>query len=299
MSTATRHSSRIDFLLIGAQKAGTTSLHSALAQHPSLWLPEIKELHFFDRLDLGDEDAGAQELAQAFAAAPAEHLCGESTPCYLFHPSSARHIADMLGPQTRLLILLRHPVDRAYSHYCMNRRKGYETRSFIEAFEADDKTLTVTNEAHVLRFSYRQRGHYLEQLRRYFQTFPAGNIWVGVYETHIRQTWANTWQQICQHLDIMDIPAPPLERLNTAREIRSPAVAWMMQQPRLKRLKNTLLPRKANLRMRQWLTDSAPPLEQSLRDELYRKHYAQERPALEELLDQNLDVWSPGAVNTR
>lgn len=283
------------FLVIGAQKAGTTSLHQALAQHPRLWLPEIKELHYFDRIDLGPDQRDGAGLSHAFAPAAPDMLCGESTPCYLFHPSSAQHIARLLGPQTRLIVLLRHPVDRAYSHYCMNRRKGYEKRSFLEAFQADNQALNSTNEQNVLRFSYRQRGHYLEQLQRYFEVFPADSIWVGIYEHHIRQEWTLTWQHICEHLGIDNHGAPQLKKLNTAREIRSPAVAWMMQQPALKRLKNALLPRKANLRMRQWLTDSAPPLDASLRNELDAQYYAAERKALQELIGQNLDMWSAQA----
>ncbi len=279
------------FLIIGAQKAGTTSLHHVLSQHPSVWLPPIKELHYFDRESNCDEHFTKDAYASLFDDAPASATCGEATPCYLFHEHAARRIHGVLGDDAKLIVTLRNPASRAYSHYLMNVRKGYEQLSFEEAIEAEPQRLRES-ELSRMRFSYLARGDYHEQISRYLEYFDRSAIRVYIFEQDIIPNWSQAWSDICGFLNLDNIPAPALAQTNTARKIRSPLVRWAMQQPRLKALKNKLVSRDLNLRFRHMLTDSAEPVASSTRDSLIESRYRDGISKLETLLNRSLTSWT-------
>lgn len=167
------------FLIIGAQRCGTTSLYDSLTGHPSI-LPALrKELHYFD-----NNYDKCLEWYKAFfpLRLPRETnstanppLRGEATPYYIFHPRAHQRIADVL-PNAKLIVVLRNPVDRAYSHYWHEVRMGYEHLSFEEAIAKESER--TGREVHDLlrdeqyrsvehqHFSYLNRGIYHQQLRR-------------------------------------------------------------------------------------------------------------------------------------
>lgn len=105
----------LQFLIIGAQKCGTSSLFYYLLQHPELALPEKKEIHFFD----AKHQNGIGWYEDHFShKKKADKQTGEATPYYLFHPLVPQRIA-IHYPQIKLIVLLRSPIDRAYSHFWM------------------------------------------------------------------------------------------------------------------------------------------------------------------------------------
>jgi hypothetical protein len=127
-----------DFVIIGAHKGGTTSLYHLLTQHPHVERAPVKEVHFFDRPERFEK--GIEWYRRCFPPPRWKEgrrtITGEATPYYLFDPHAAERMAEVI-PQARLIALLRNPVDRAYSHYYMQRRLGRETGSFEEAVEAE------------------------------------------------------------------------------------------------------------------------------------------------------------------
>lgn len=162
------------FLIVGAQKAGTTFLHQELVRHPDVRPPLTKEIHFLDdRFGRGlpwylghfaryDESGG---------------ITGESSPGYLFHPHAPDRARRLL-PGVRAVVLLRDPVQRAYSHYRHERRLGFETEpTFARAVEREDERtaaallaveLDPERVSHEMRhFTYVARGRYAEQLARW------------------------------------------------------------------------------------------------------------------------------------
>ncbi len=160
-----------DFVVIGAQKAGTTSLHGALGQHPRVMLPAAKEVHYFT---LHSEQPLSWYAAQ-FADADAEQLCGEATPYYLFHPAVPARLARCL-PDARLIVLLRDPVARTLSHYFHAVRRGNECLPLSEALDAEPTRLDGAETAllspggvHLAhqRLSYVARSRYEQQLPRF------------------------------------------------------------------------------------------------------------------------------------
>jgi len=123
----------LDFIIIGAQKSGTTSLHKYLSGHPQIWMPPEKEAPFFSE-DTLYEKGWEHYIADYFYNAPKEKFWGKATPHYMVDMRVPARIAKLM-PEVKLIILLRHPIKRALSHYKMLVRRGVEHRAFSQAIE--------------------------------------------------------------------------------------------------------------------------------------------------------------------
>jgi hypothetical protein len=167
-----------DFVIIGTQRGGTTSLHADLRAHPDIETPAKKEIHYLtDRFERGAE----WYLGQFPAVVPVGTLVGEATPYALFHPRAPQRLHD-IAPNARIIVLLRNPVDRAYSHYLHERARGHESLSFEEAIAAEPGRLRGLEEQLASgeipasdvhkRASYVARGRYARQLERWLSVFP-------------------------------------------------------------------------------------------------------------------------------
>lgn len=160
-----------DFLIVGAQKAGTTSLFYYLDSHPSIAGARPKEVHYFTRHYQRGESWYRKHFALRRRA-----LAFEATPAYLAVPEVAQRIHRDL-PGVRLIVILREPVSRAWSHYKHNLRKGRETRSFEVAVQADvdaweREGLPFDYDDSRLAFAYVRRSIYSEQIQHYLRLFP-------------------------------------------------------------------------------------------------------------------------------
>jgi sulfotransferase family protein len=167
-----------NFLIIGAQKAGTTALYAYLRRHPAITGPSWKEVSFFDRHYARGEAWYRGNFPNALRA---RGLVGEASPSYLFHPLAPERVAAMV-PEAKLVALVRNPVDRAFSHYQHEVALGREPLSFEDALQAEDDRLSGEEErmradpAYFSRswwdYTYRARGRYAEQLERWLAVFP-------------------------------------------------------------------------------------------------------------------------------
>ncbi len=188
-----------NFLCIGAQKAGTTLLFDILKRHPDVYLPEIKEPHFFDRD--GEYLKGTDWYEDHyFRGIDGWSRIGEITPSYLFFEDAPERLFKALGPDIKLIVLLRHPLDRALSHYFMQYQRGLEKMSFMEAvsMEAARMKHDQTDKA---RFSYISRGFYANQIKRYLKFFSIGNMKILFFEDFIGDM-PGTIRNILQFLDL-------------------------------------------------------------------------------------------------
>lgn len=194
------------FLIIGAQKAGTSSLYNILCQHPQICAAQRKEVHFFDQ-HYGE---GRDWYHRQLGAPDAGQLTGEASPFYLAHPLAAQRI-HAENPDTKLLILLREPAARAYSHYQHQRRRQVETLDFCAALACEEQRTAkhwlalargeLLRTSNAQMFSYRRRGYYAEQLQRYFQLFPRSQLWIESSEVFFQDPLA-TSQRCFEFLDI-------------------------------------------------------------------------------------------------
>jgi hypothetical protein len=182
-----------DFLIIGAQRCGTTSLYNCLVRHPKIVPALRKEVHYFDNnydqsLDWYKAFFPLQTFRGEYATASSP-LRGEATPYYLYHPHAYRRIAQAL-PTVKLIVVLRNPVDRAYSHYWHEVRMGFEHLAFREAVAQENErirpgTRMLLRDEHYRsvehqHFSYVSRGIYHQQLRRYLGLFDRDQMLVVI-----------------------------------------------------------------------------------------------------------------------
>ncbi|MBO0608592.1 sulfotransferase domain-containing protein [Myceligenerans salitolerans] len=190
-----------DFLLIGGKRAGSTSLYFALLDHPRVmplfpsarWLPKdnhTKGVHYFD----SHHDRGSAWYRSHFPASSRRggKVVGEGSPYYLFHPLAAERAARE-APDARILLVVRDPVERAFSHYRERRREHAEPlETFEEALAAEAGRLAGEEERIVSdpgyrsyaheQLSYRAQGEYAPHLRRWLKHYPAERVHVLVAE---------------------------------------------------------------------------------------------------------------------
>jgi len=156
------------FFVVGAQKCGTTSLHSYLKAHPDIYLPRQKETKFF--IDNDRYVKGLEFYSQEwFSEWRGEKAIGEVDPDYMYIDCALERMAESLDlDSTRFIFIFREPVARAFSAYLMAYRRGLEKLSFEKALQAEDHRLQ-TDYITKLHMSYRDRGFYYRQVKRFLR----------------------------------------------------------------------------------------------------------------------------------
>lgn len=166
---------KVAFIVAGVQKGGTTALFDYLGEEPGLSLAREKEVHFFDD---EDQDWAAPDYGayHAHFAAPDGRQRGEATPIYLYWPGSLARIAAY-NPAIRLIVMLRDPVERAWSHWKMEYARGVETEPFAWCIREGRQRLFGGEPWGFDReVSYVERGFYGEQLERLLHLFPRDQL---------------------------------------------------------------------------------------------------------------------------
>ncbi len=176
------------FLGIGAQKAGTTWLYENLRRHPDVFMPEIKEVHYFD----SNFDRSLSEYAAIFRDA-GFRLRGEITPAYSIIPIERIRYIRTVMPELRLIFLMRNPIERAWSHAVMilvtHAGRRYEDVRDDEFCE------------HLASGANQNRGDYLSILETWTGVFPRNQLFAGFFED-IAQRPIGLLQEICRHLGL-------------------------------------------------------------------------------------------------
>lgn len=219
---------KLNFLIIGTQRGGTTSLHHLLSVHPQIKMPVIKELHFFDQhyykglnwyQEHFETDAGSLDLLQ-----------GEATPSYLYHPLVPERVAKHF-PDVKLIVMLRDPVIRAFSQFLMIRKRGREPESdFMEALklEADrlrnlrpmeDEQSLPSDFSGFYQLSYQKRGLYGEQMQRWLQYFRLDQFHF-IKSEEFFDSPERILQPLYAFLGISAIIPPQIPKLNSHTDIK-------------------------------------------------------------------------------
>lgn len=200
-----------NYVIVGAAKAGTTSLWAYLKEHPQVEAPITKEIAYFDVNYHRGIDWYRMHFPLASKDAGHSTQTGEATPYYLYHPHAPRRMAQIV-PRAKIVMLLRNPVDRAFSHYQLKIKRRQEPLSFDEAIAAETERLAGEVEkllrddryystAHD-RYSYLDRGRYAEQIERWQKFFPAEQILILEASDLFKRT-AETYAQV---LDFLGLP---------------------------------------------------------------------------------------------
>jgi len=269
-----------NFLIIGAQKSGTSWLSECLREHPDVYISEQKEIYFFS-------DYYAQDLAwyeSHFQGWSGQAAVGEATPGYMWNPHASSRIQTTLGP-VKLLASLRHPVDRAYSAFWHHLSRG--------RIPVDADFRTWFHQDHC--FGLYSRGNYFTQLQRYLKCFPQDKLFVLIYEEMTK----NPQQAIADcfaflGVDTRFVPGQLETRVNKTR-----AISMIPNRLRAFRWAKDLLPRQLRRPLAaiwnqalEWSPQKRQyePLPQDLRQELLSVYMA-EIQHLQQLLKRDLSLW--------
>ncbi len=237
--------SKPDFLIIGASKCGTTSLYNYLTSHPQIARARSKEIHYFDT----EFQRGSAWYRSNFPlrlplrisrVAHTRVLTGEASPYYIFHPHALRRISEAL-PEILMIIILRNPVDRAYSHYNYTVRLGYETLSFedaiateeerlkgeVEKMLADENYYSYSHQHH----SYLSRGIYANQITTLKRLgFTREQLLILKSEDFFSKP-AEGLRTVWQFLDLPDYHGGNVEKFNFGNygEMKTATRRYLMQ----------------------------------------------------------------------
>ena len=172
---------RLDFILAGAQKSGTTALHYFLSKHPNISMGDQQEIHFFDNDAMFVSHVDYEQLHKHYPPLAPSTIAGDCTPSYIYYQPAAERIWKY-NPKIKLLVTLRNPIDRAFAHWNMQRFKGREPLDFFDALREEKTRIAGAPPTDARRFAYVDRGFYGQQLAHLFKFFPREQVKVVKFE---------------------------------------------------------------------------------------------------------------------
>lgn len=282
--------------IVGAAKAGTTSLHHYLGQHPQVFMSAWKEPHHFADIAIDPRQshmmrryADEHAYRALFAGAGNRPVIGEASPSYLWDPGAAARIRARV-PDARIIVLLRDPVQRAFSHYWMDVREGLQSQAPLAAFR-DDHALPGKRwggKGHL----YVELGLYARQLARYCEAFPRAQIRVYLFDELQSQPQA-VLADLAAFLDIDPRPMSAVDTTEPRNPYARPRSAWaggLMRQAWLRQAAQHLVPARLRRGVRDRLLLKRDAKPQADRDAIawLSAIYAPELDALERLLGRAL-----------
>lgn len=287
-----------NFICVGAQKAGTTSLHNILKMHPDIYLPEIKETKFFQRNHLYDKGLDFYQKTY-FADVRAERAVGEIDPEYLYFDCVPGRIYESLGGDIKLIFILRNPVHRAYSHYLMSFKRAYESEGFEKAVELESQRLPK-DEFSKNHFSYITRGLYCEQIQRYLELFEREKMFFIIFEEFFDGKFPVIMEQLLDFLDVRRLKLERLSKSNPAGAPKSLIVRdFLQKRSGFKELGKFFFPFptvrkriKEILNSHNLASAEGSGLSTDLKENLYNRYFREDVKQLEVLLNRDLSLWS-------
>lgn len=291
-----------NFLIIGAAKAGTSSLYYYLKQHPQVFMSAIKEPKFFalegEPLDYKGPDQGINknsvnnidDYQKLFEGATNELAIGEASPMYLTSHKAPENIKRYI-PNVKLIAILRNPVDRAFSSYTHLIREDLETLPFEAAIEAEPKRI-ADKWSHL--FYYTQNGYYASQIKSYLDMYDHENIKVYLYEDLVKDT-PKLVDELYEFLQIDRGFSPDLSKRNVSGVPKSRLVHNMFRKDNI--LKDSLklfLPKEMRRQVAEKVLrknlGAKPKLEAPMRRQLISL-YRDDITHLQDILHRDLSDW--------
>jgi hypothetical protein len=266
------------FLIIGAMRSGTSSLARYLRAHPEVCMATQKEVHFFDR----NFERGVDWYRSLFPCPNDGQAVGEATQTYMYDQEALERMWRLL-PDSRLIAILRNPIDRAYSHYWLNRARGREPLDFGAALEAERERLGTGSLDARFWYSYVDRGRYVRQLKAVCQRYRRDLVHVLLFED-LRDAPAETFSVVCRFLGVEHTVIPPnlgatVNPYVTFRSLRVRRLAGRVPRPIGRGLA------RLNTKMA-----SYPPMDPAVRSKLAAR-FEDDTVALEAWLGRDLSAW--------
>ena len=288
--------------MIGAPKSGTTSLFYYLKQHPAIYLPVRKELHYFSYNHLvkrlngpGDRDALVQlcssrnDYESHYRNAGAEKAIGEVSPSYLYYSDVAQTIRNTLGP-VKIIVLLRNPVERAYSQYMHLVRDQREKLSFYESLLAEKQR---KKDGWSDIWLYAETSLYSKNIKQYISIFGRENVNILFFDDFVANT-EKIMIEIFSYLNIDSQVKCDVKKIyNKTGEIRIESIAlFLSKQSKFKSYIKIFIPETLRIYIRlaalNWNTGAKPKIDKQSFDYLAR-FFSKDISKLEEIIGHDLD----------
>jgi hypothetical protein len=311
---------RPNFFIVGAPKAGTTSLYHYLDQHPQIYMSPIKEPCYFaseiraenfgaDLQDLVAHDAQVlrnyldgpmrekrfggpvtcwEDYLKLFWWVREQKAIGEASVCYLWSKTAARNIAAQI-PDARVLMILRDPAERAFSQYAYLVTNGQIRMSFPAYIQS---SLGSTGGKFGISHPFLEFGLYYEQVRRFLDLFPIENIRIYFYEDYRRQP-AATVADICRFLEVSDSFTPDLSSKYLEPQVpRSIAIGYALKKYGFWQRAKLLMPQALDAFARRLIFRKRKSIAMARRDRKYLvDYYREDIQNLSQLLNRDLAGW--------
>jgi hypothetical protein len=291
-----------DFFIVGAPKCGTTAMNEFLKQHPEIFIPDAKELHFFGSdLKFNLSRINKDKYLSLFLDAKDKCRVGETSVWYLYSKLAASEIREF-SPSASIIIMLRNPVDMLYSQHSQFLYNGNENiECFGEALNAEEDRkhgLRIPpNVIFVEGLFYRETVKYTEQVRRYLHIFGRENVCIVIYDDFKNET-AKVYGETLRFLGVSEDFYPEFKVINPNKRVRSYALRDFLQNPPrvAKLLGKALVPENArqrlfkNLKFLNIKYEARPPMDSELR-RMLQAEFASEIERLSELLGRDLTRW--------
>jgi len=224
-----------DFLIIGGQRCGTSSLYYYLTEQHGISSAATKEVHYFDDFFARGIDWYRAQFPTKAYKYYVEHIrnqhfvTGEASPYYIFHPHAPRRISAVL-PHIKLILLLRNPIDRAYSQHWLEVKGKYETLSFEEVIKCEQERIAgerekMLNDEHYQSFKHRRytyltRGLYIDQIEYWLNYFPRDQFLFLKTE----DLYKNPASIVRQSLEFLGIPCKEIDTNRAYKKYKVPSI---------------------------------------------------------------------------
>jgi hypothetical protein len=298
----------INLFIVGAAKSGTTSLYNYLNQHPDIYFPNVKELNFYSEIESDNPEdfqppqknkfyhskviTDKKVYNSLFDGVTSESILADCSPSYLWDESASAKIFNDY-PNAKIIILLRNPVERAFSHFLMDLKTGKQSeRNFIEALLLDKSSLPkIWGKAHL----YVELGMYSKQVEKYLKKFGTNQVKVILYENFKNDT-KGILMDILEFLNVDKSLINNIDFTKIHNQYLAPKSRFsfflLKNKKRLKGIKKRLPERfKKNIKNRIiYKTEEKPKLSLSDKKYLYDM-YIDDIKRLEKLIDKDLVGW--------
>lgn len=290
-----------NLLIVGAAKSGTTSLHNYLNQHPEVFMCNPKEPHFLINKEIGVERipvgiSNFQEYENLFEEGKHKKFRGESSVMYLMYPEIViPKIKDLLGYDAKIIIMLRNPIERAYSGYQHVKRYNVKEELDFENALATSEERYFTREDMTPASRYKELGLYFKQVKSFLQEMK--NVHIIIYDDY-QQDFQEEMNKVFAFLEISQV------KINADQRHMVGGWQWenesmkkmMMKKSPLKTLLKIIIPFKSlRKKVRQYLqsknTTNVPKMSLKTKDML-KQFYKDDVQKLSDLLNRDLNYWT-------
>ena len=286
---------KVNFFIAGAPKSGTTSLYQYLCQHKEIEMCSIKEPDFFSCTALkkeqtyyGNDPIQNLEKYNKLFSNKKDLLRGEASVSYLFYDDVAKKIKKY-NEKAKIIIILRNPVDRAFSHYLMDYRLGLVSENFEDII---NKRINHKN-ALLYYQQYVSVGEYYHQVERYIKVFGPEKLLIINYED-FKNNLADTFEKICLFLNVSHtFKVDFTKSYNSFKRPRSKIVRWVYSFTKLRKILSQIIPKIAiNYIIKMLFTESKKPKLSTDARKFLISHYKDDIINLSKLLNQDLSSWT-------